>query len=110
MTMTTHASAFRQQQSMGPADAAPGAGRPDVNVGDAERWVSALGGGALAVLGAGRALRRGSLAGAALAAVGGLLVYRGVTGHCQLYQALGIRRAAPDGPVAGNLGVKIDRW
>jgi uncharacterized membrane protein len=42
-----------------------------------------------------------------MAVVGSLLVYRGVTGYCQLYHALGIQRG-PGTPV-GNLGVKIDK-
>jgi uncharacterized membrane protein len=56
-----------------------------VNVGQTERWVSALGGGALALYG----LTRGSLGGIALALVGAALVQRGYSGHCNLYEAIG---------------------
>ena len=56
-----------------------------VNVGQTERWVSALGGGALALYG----LTRGSLGGIALAFVGAALVQRGYSGHCNLYEAIG---------------------
>jgi uncharacterized membrane protein len=63
------------------------------NVGDTERWMSAVGGGALALFG----LKRGGLGGALLAALGGGLVYRGVTGHCSAYAALG-RNTADDRP------------
>jgi uncharacterized membrane protein len=56
-----------------------------VNVGQAERWVSALGGGALALYG----VTRGSLGGIALALVGAALVQRGYSGHCNLYEAIG---------------------
>ena len=56
-----------------------------VNVGQTERWVSALGGGALALYG----LTRGSLGGVALALVGAALVQRGYSGHCNLYEAIG---------------------
>jgi uncharacterized membrane protein len=56
------------------------------NVGDLERLASTVGGGALALYG----LTRGSLLGAALAVLGGSLVYRGATGHCPLYERLGI--------------------
>ena len=59
------------------------------NVGDTERWISAVGGGAIALLG----LKRGGLGGALLAAAGGALVYRGVTGHCHGYGALGVSTA-----------------
>ena len=56
-----------------------------VNVGQTERWASALGGGALALYG----LTRGSLGGIALALVGAALVQRGYSGHCNLYEAIG---------------------
>jgi len=56
-----------------------------VNVGEAERQASMIGGTVLAVCG----LLRGSLSGLALAAIGGALVYRGYTGHCEVYHALG---------------------
>src|SRR5436853_678268 len=72
------------------AQAARHAGRTaTVNVGETERWWSAVGGGALAALG----LTRCSLRGLALAALGAALAYRGVTGHCACYEALGINTA-----------------
>jgi uncharacterized membrane protein len=67
-----------------------GQGPGEVNLGDAERWVSALGGGALALYG----LNRRSVGGMALALVGGALIERGVTGHCRVYQALGVNTAS----------------
>lgn len=57
-----------------------------VNVGEAERLVSVMGGGVLALLG----LARGGLTGSAMALGGGALVYRGITGHCEAYHALGL--------------------
>ena len=74
------------------------------NVGTKERWVSGLGGAALALWG----LRRRSVPGLLLAAAGGALAWRGVSGWCGLYGALGIDRADRPGTV-GNLGVKVDR-
>src|SRR5919107_5773194 len=56
-----------------------------VNVGQTERWISAVGGGALALYG----VTRGSLGGIALALVGAALVQRGYSGHCNLYEAMG---------------------
>jgi hypothetical protein len=41
-------------------------------------------------------LSRGSLGGLALAALGGALAYRGVTGHCMAYAALGIDTSATE--------------
>lgn len=56
------------------------------NVGEVERWLSVLGGSALAVVGANR---RGG-AGTALALMGAELIRRGATGHCLVYDALGV--------------------
>jgi uncharacterized membrane protein len=53
------------------------------NVGDAERIVSAVAGGALVSYG----LKTGGLFGTALSLVGGGLLYRGATGHCHAYDA-----------------------
>jgi uncharacterized membrane protein len=58
------------------------------NVGDWERLASLIGGGALAVVG----LRRRGWRGWAMAAWGGALVYRGASGHCPVYERLGIDR------------------
>jgi uncharacterized membrane protein len=66
---------------------------PDTNVGTIGRWGSLIGGAALVAY----ALKRRSPGSAALALVGGGLVYRGMTGSCQLYRALGINTAAADG-------------
>jgi len=62
------------------------------NVAKGERVASVLGGAALAVYGA----RRRGLPGALLALVGGALVRRGASGHCDVYQALGVSTADPD--------------
>jgi uncharacterized membrane protein len=81
--------------------------QPDINVGDKERLLSFLGGSALGLFG----LSRFSLGGLTLAAVGGSLVYRGMTGHCSLYKALDVSTAAPVGPatsVRAGHGVKVE--
>lgn len=59
------------------------------NVGQTERTLSLVAGSALAVLG----LRRRGLAGTALAAAGAALVHRGATGHCMVYESLGMSSA-----------------
>ena len=59
-----------------------------VNVGDFERVLSVVGGGALALYG----LRR-SLGNLLLMLGGGALIYRGLTGYCAAYQAMGITTA-----------------
>ena len=64
------------------------------NVGNTERWISTIAGGAVALYG----LTRGSLPGVALGAlVGAPLIYRGVGGRCPIFGALGIDTAARDG-------------
>jgi len=77
-----------------------------VNVSDGERLLSVLGGVMLGLYGLGRI----RLSGLVLAALGGALVYRGLTGHCRAYDGLGINRASMlTGETRGNRGIKIDR-
>ncbi len=59
------------------------------NVGTTERVLSLLGGGVLAAYGLSRRNTRGLL----LAGIGGALIYRGATGHCDVYQALRLSSA-----------------
>jgi len=76
-------------------------------VGSTERLISAAAGGALLVGG----LRRiDSPGGLALALVGGSLVYRGASGHCSIYQALGIDTAQHNSATAvtANQGEKVE--
>ncbi len=79
-----------------------------VNVSDLERWASVLGGGALALFG----LTRGSLGGLGLAALGSALVYRGATGLCSVYGALGVSTAVRRGPatsIPAGQGIKVEK-
>jgi len=55
------------------------------NVGAPERWISIVAGTAIAAYG----LARRSVGGLSLAGLGGALVWRGATGHCAVYEALG---------------------
>ena len=79
------------------------------NVGDIERVASAIGGGLLAYMG----LKRKSPVGFALAAIGGDLVRRAATGHCFVYEALGVRTAKPGQGaniiVPYELGVRVEK-
>jgi uncharacterized membrane protein len=63
-------------------------GHRQVNVGDVERLLSVIGGGALVLYG----LRR-SLGHLALMLGGSALIYRGLTGYCEIYKTLGVSTA-----------------
>ena len=88
------------------------------NVGRTERIASMAGGGLLAAYG----LKRGGLGGILLAAGAVALVQRGVTGHCSVYQSLGVNTAgdeeeggtkelegAQDGPVHVSSVMSVDK-
>ena len=76
------------------------------NVAPVERIASvAVGGVAI-----GYGLSRESLGGLLLAAIGGALVHRGVTGHCYGYDALGINtRSTTAAGTRGTDGIKVTR-
>lgn len=76
--------------------------RNEVNVGRPERTVSTIGGGALVLLG----LSRGGLKGLALAGLGGVVLARGLTGHCSAYGALGVSTAETDPEPGPSTGVR----
>jgi uncharacterized membrane protein len=93
--MTTHshqAVARRAERTIRQARAAEGPRRKHTNVGPTERLVSGLGGAALAAYG----LSRGSLSGLAVALAGGALAWRGATGFCSVYHALGVDTSGKD--------------
>jgi uncharacterized membrane protein len=75
------------------------------NVDDLERVMSIIAGTALALFG----LKRFSLTRLGLAAVGAKMIHRGITGHCPLYQKLGVATTREGEAVRGNLGTKIER-
>jgi uncharacterized membrane protein len=81
----------------------------DPNVGTTERVASVVGGSALAVYG----LSRKSLGGVALALLGGALLHRGATGHCEVYHVLGMTTADEtdldsNTSVAYGRGIRVD--
>lgn len=79
------------------------------NVNDPERWVSVVFGSALAAYG----LKKRSVGGFLLSAIGGALVWRGATGHCMVYEGLGVSsRSEDDGrqvSVAYGKGVRVEK-
>ena len=86
--------------------------KPNTNVGEAERWLSLIGGSSLVAYG----LARRNSAGFGLAALGGSLLWRGATGHCPMYQTIGVNTAERGygkgtGSRAGvpyELGIRVD--
>lgn len=81
----------------------------NVNVGQTERWGSALVGGGLAIYG----LTRRTWGGVVLALVGGTLIARGSTGRCYMYDALGVNTAEtgsnPLVSVPAGKGIKVEK-
>ena len=59
------------------------------NLSQPERVISMIGGGTLVAYG----LQKKSWSGLGMAAVGGALIYRGATGHCDIYETLGVNTA-----------------
>lgn len=76
----------------------------EANVGSSERVFSTAFGGVLVASG----LLRGRLRGLLLTAAGASLLYRGLTGHCAVYQQLGINTHEAAGQRAITKGVKIE--
>ena len=78
------------------------------NLSQSERVASIVGGGTLLAYG----LQKGSWVGAALAATGGWLAYRGSTGHCPIYQTLGVTTAKTgqgrNRSLSYELGIRVD--
>jgi uncharacterized membrane protein len=79
--------------------------RERVNVGKVERWLSMVAGGALAAY----ALKRREVPGGAAAIAGAALLYRGATGHCDVYHALGIDRSYGTAARDRGTGIIADR-
>jgi uncharacterized membrane protein len=70
------------------------------NISEAERWGSMAGGAALALYG----LTRRKPGGYVLAALGGWLFQRGMSGHCKTYEMLGVNTAGTSSDTRAALG------
>ena len=78
------------------------------NVNDPERWISVVFGGALTAYG----LKMRSIPGFILSAIGGALVWRGATGHCPVYEGLGVSSVPDDGrqvSIPYGHGVRVEK-
>jgi uncharacterized membrane protein len=83
-------------------------GKSEINLNEVERIASALGGGILTIIG----ITKGGIGGLALTAVGGGLAWRGVSGHCNVYKAIGVNTADQKNQRAGihhGEGIKVER-
>ncbi len=96
---TRHSSTQQRNQAAGAC--------PRPNVGNGERIASTLIGGALLLGG----ISRGGLRGLLLGLGGGALIKRGATGHCQLYQAMGMDTAQSNEAtvIPAKHGVKVEK-
>lgn len=86
--MTT-ASIPRTREAPRPPTPSRARAQATINVGAVERWASLIGGAALALYGVSKRSRGGLL----LATAGTVLVNRGATGHCPVYQRMGVDTA-----------------
>ena len=77
--------------------------KSDENVAEIERWASLIGGGALLLYG----LKRWSANRLPIALLGWSLIYRGATGYCPMYKALGVSTSGRGKPY--GRGVKVKR-
>jgi len=83
-----------------PEDARDVAARSGRNISDVEKWLSIAAGTGLALYGVSRLKRNGWL----MAGLGGLLLRRGLTQHCDVYEALGLNTAVSPGDTRAALG------
>lgn len=67
--------------------------RHSINVGKQERNASMAGGASLVLAGLKKLRQRKTIPGLAMLLTGGLLFYRGKTGHCDMYSAIGVNTA-----------------
>lgn len=96
VTLVENSPAVRRARGNGDGALAPRLGaQAETNVGSVERLASVVGGSLLALYGA----KRKDLAGAALALAGAALVQRGASGHCDVYEGLGLS-TAHDGAIS----------
>lgn len=80
--------------------------QPFSNISGTEQWTSVLVGSGMVLMG----LRRFSLGGLAAAGIGAMLVKRGVTKHCPMYEKLGINTAEGAAPPEAyfNHGIHVE--
>jgi uncharacterized membrane protein len=90
--MASLVESLRPSDPTAPSAPAGGGGDFSTNVGQSERVASGVAGGLMVVYG----LSKGSLGGLLIAAAGAAVAHRGLTGHCSLYEKLGVSTADAD--------------
>jgi len=83
-----------------PGDAQEARVRSGRNISDVEKWVSLAAGAGLTLYGLAKARKHGWL----FATLGGMLVERGATGHCRVYEAMNINTAGTGDDTRRALG------
>jgi uncharacterized membrane protein len=83
-----------------PQDAQEERVRSRRNISDMEKWLSIAAGTGLALYGVSRRRTTGWF----LAAIGGMLLQRGASGHCQVYESLGVNTAGTGDDTRRALG------
>ena len=90
-----------------PDDARDARARSDRNLSDVERWASVAAGAGLAIYGLSRLTRNGWMH----AGLGAWLLRRGLTAHCDVYEAFGMNTAADSSDtraaLRGSRGVNV---
>lgn len=79
--------------------------KEQVNVGPLERWISMIAGALLAY----RGFKSRNATGVAKTLAGGYLMYRGKTGHCNIYETLGVSTAGTPAGIELEESVTINR-
>jgi uncharacterized membrane protein len=82
--------------------------RSGKNISDLEKWISLVAGAGLTLYGVSKARRGGWL----LAGLGGMLIERGTTGHCRVYEAFNVNTAGTGSDtrraLGGSAGLNVD--
>lgn len=101
---------IEEQQASGPelSYEETAAGESEVNTSLTERIGSIIGGAALVGGGIYMAVRRRRLSSALMGLGGGMLIRRGASGHCNVYEALGVNRSDATTRIGRSLSRGID--
>ncbi|HYI10096.1 MAG TPA: SRPBCC family protein [Thermoanaerobaculia bacterium] len=78
------------------------------NISEPERWISVVLGSAVAVYG----LKMRSIPGLVVGAVGGALMWRGATGHCVVYESMGLSTVEETGDnvsIPYGKGIRVEK-